>query len=233
MSKRFTDTEKWTDPWFRRLPPKFKSLWEYLRDNCDQAGFWKVDVDYAIFHIGESFTPQEALSALNEGKNRILSHGLHWQIVEFIPFQFGRLSEDCKPHRPILGLIEKYQNKGYGKGINTLKEMEKDKEVRGGSRGGCGKFEKPTLLELKTAFREKGFAESEADKFLAYFDSVGWVVGASRKPMKNWRGAVATWCGKLKESGVRPKSAPKRDSHCTACDPKGFLPDGKKCWCWK
>jgi hypothetical protein len=26
MPKRLTDTAKWCDPWFRKLPPKYKSL---------------------------------------------------------------------------------------------------------------------------------------------------------------------------------------------------------------
>ena len=31
MAKRFTDTTKWEDSWFRKLPSKFKVAWEFDR----------------------------------------------------------------------------------------------------------------------------------------------------------------------------------------------------------
>jgi hypothetical protein len=36
--KRFTETTKWADPWFRKLPLRLKSLWHWLCDTCDMAG---------------------------------------------------------------------------------------------------------------------------------------------------------------------------------------------------
>lgn len=130
MSKRFTETDKWKDPWFRRLPCKYKSFWEYLRDNCDQAGFWKVDLDYAAYHIGENLERKEVLEQLNNGKIRVVDHGEHWELADFVGFQNGPLKESCKPHRPIIKLLEKYKKKGYRKGINTLEVKEKERVIR-------------------------------------------------------------------------------------------------------
>jgi len=53
MVKRFTETTKWLDPWFRKLPAKVKIFWMYLIDSCDNAGFWIVDFELASFLIGE------------------------------------------------------------------------------------------------------------------------------------------------------------------------------------
>lgn len=133
MAKRFTDTNKWEDSWFRKLPSKFKSVWEFLRDKVDNAGFWKKDFEVLQFFTRETFTQEDILRALNDGKERIKDHGDYWEITDFISFQYGVLSKDCKPHKHILDLKEKYQNKGYGKGIYTLKDkkrirQEKDKE---------------------------------------------------------------------------------------------------------
>lgn len=121
--KRFTDTDKWKDPWFRKLTPSLKSLWLYLCDSCDNAGFWKKDFEAACFYV-DIFDPLEALTAFNKEKVRIKDHGDHWEIVDFVSFQYGRLSPDCKPHRQIIDLINKYEIKGYGKGIERVQDNE-------------------------------------------------------------------------------------------------------------
>jgi len=64
MPKRFTDSEKWKDPWFRKLSTTGKLLFLYLCDQCDIAGFWEIDLDRAAFDIGY---PQKSLEgALQE-----------------------------------------------------------------------------------------------------------------------------------------------------------------------
>jgi hypothetical protein len=132
MKKRFTDADKWDDEWFRELPSKIKTAWEFLRDRCDSAGFWKKDFKLMNFLTNDTYSPDEILKALNHGKKRILDHGPYWEIREFISFQYGVLSHACRPHKPIFELLEKYRKKGYQKGINTLSEkpiQEKDKTV--------------------------------------------------------------------------------------------------------
>ena len=51
MAKRLSATEKWDKAWFRKLPPKYKCFWEYLRDKCDLIGLWEIDYEAASFHI--------------------------------------------------------------------------------------------------------------------------------------------------------------------------------------
>jgi hypothetical protein len=53
MAKRFTDSEKWNRPWFRKLPTKYKLLWLYILDHCDMSGVWYVDFELASMMIGE------------------------------------------------------------------------------------------------------------------------------------------------------------------------------------
>ena len=129
MGKRFTSTEKWDDPWFRKLPVEYKALWQIICDKCDNAGMWKKDFESAIYFLGEKVEEETALELFNSEKERVNPiNGDLWLIVEFIHFQFGELSDKSRVHLSVLGLIAKHQKKGYGKGIYTLAARVKDKE---------------------------------------------------------------------------------------------------------
>jgi len=52
------------------------------------------------------------------------------------------------------------------------------------------RFQKPTLLELKTYMLEIGMADV-SEKWFDYYESNGWLVGKNK--MKNWKAAVRTW----------------------------------------
>lgn len=155
--KRFSGTEKWNKPWFRKLPPKLKCFLQYFWDNCDCAGVWTVDMELASLFIGETVTEKEVLSALGERLEN-LGNG-KWLERDFIPFQYGTLSELCKPHKRILAAVSGHKltndGKGYTKGTlkgsKTLeeeeedKEEEKDKDRKGGSKGENGRPEELAL----------------------------------------------------------------------------------------
>ena len=65
---------------------------------------------------------------------------------------------------------------------NEIENIIKEKKVL--------RFEKPTLLELKTYMTEIGMADV-SEKWFDYYESNGWLVGKNK--MKNWRAAVRTW----------------------------------------
>lgn len=67
MSKRFTETEKWDDQWFRSLGPSTKLVLFFLRDRCDAAGFWEIDIE-ALEHFCK--LPSDKLRGLFEGLNK-------------------------------------------------------------------------------------------------------------------------------------------------------------------
>lgn len=125
MAKRLTDTEKWNDPWYRKLPVAYKNFWDYLCARCDNAGVWKVDMEMTQFQVDKTIEQAEAL-ALFGNRIAVLSPD-YWHILGFVPFQFGELSAESKPHKAVLALIQKHQIKGYPKGIHTLKDKDKDK----------------------------------------------------------------------------------------------------------
>jgi hypothetical protein len=128
MAKRFTDTDKWGKSWFRKLTPKMKCTWEFLRDNCDMAGIWDIDLESIGFHVGEPVSLNEIRSCFGD-RITLIDKNEKLMIVGFIDFQYGTLSEDCKPHRPVLKRLEKLNLlKGYRKGFKTLEDKEQDKD---------------------------------------------------------------------------------------------------------
>lgn len=201
--KRFTATEKWDDPWFWELSPQAKLLWLFLCDHCDGAGIIQINLRFASMKIGLPVNEKH----LTELESRL--HKLECSkvlIIGFIRFQFGSLSRDCKPHNPIFASIDKHGltiaqidtlSKGYGKGMDTLqeKEKEREKEQEGGIGGSNGRhrngFTAPSLDEARSEAKNVGLPLDEADKFLSYHQSKGWIVGKS--PMKDWRAAMRTW----------------------------------------
>lgn len=107
----------------------------------------------------------------------------------------------------------------YDEYHENLKEMQLDckhgvierlKKLEGFRCMGCGKLfllsqkpterskllnqmNQPTIEQVIAHGAKIGLPSRECEKFHAYFESVGWIVGRSRKPMKSFKGAMANW----------------------------------------
>jgi len=164
--KRFTETSKWADKWFRALPRDAKLAFFYVLDNCDAAGVWEADFDLANFCIGgEPLDWDGVLTAMGD-RVHVLPNG-KWFLTKFVEFQYGRLSEECKPHKSVFKVLNSHGiSLGYAKGIQTLtppkgrltlqeeeKEQDKEKE-KGDAPGGELPLAQAMPAELDTpAFR--------------------------------------------------------------------------------
>jgi hypothetical protein len=183
--KRFTETEKWRDPWFRKLSAGAKLAFLYIIDNCDNAGVWTADKELADFSIGMEIPWMKVLEAFGE-RVSVLPSG-DWLIVRFVEFQFGKLSKDCKPHLQVIRLIEKHRvSKGYPKGFGTLEDKEEDKEKdkKGDARG------KPeSRFEVDAYAAEIGMSKADVDSWFDHFEANGWKVGG-KAAMKDWQAAL-------------------------------------------
>lgn len=82
----------------------------------------------------------------------------------------------------------------------------KDSSTSDSSTRSCerGRFAPPTREEVEAYAREKGYDGFPVDRFVAYYESNGWMVG--RTKMKSWRAAMANW--HLRDSQGKP-SQPK------------------------
>lgn len=65
--KRFTETNKWDDKWFRGLSPAHKLIYLFMLDVCDHAGFWEIDIEGAAF---KTRLPSDKISPIFEGLNK-------------------------------------------------------------------------------------------------------------------------------------------------------------------
>lgn len=128
--KRFTETSKWTDPWYKKLTPGMKLLWNYLCDNCDAGGVIDLDLDIAAFLIGVEAGKLD-VSKFGD-RVECLPCGKYW-LPKFVRFQYGRLSEDCKAHGPAFNSLRQYDllhrlSIPFTKGLERDKEKDKDKD---------------------------------------------------------------------------------------------------------
>jgi hypothetical protein len=155
--KRFTDTEKWNDTWFRGLPPKIKCAWSYLCDTCDNAGIWKIDLEGMSFNVGEKIRPDE-FEKYFSGRFKKISDDKIW-ILKFIDFQAGKIKMGNKPHEQIIGILKEHDlidsykaitrvNKGLGEGTETLQDkkrirkgLEKEKDKKNAAENFVRKVE--------------------------------------------------------------------------------------------
>ena len=104
MSKRFTDTDKWDDPWFAELSPEYKLLWLYLCDKCNQVGIIDYSKRITEFNIGMAIDINDFVE---KSENRVvkLRNGKLF-LTKFLDFQVGTVSEKSPAHKPIIKLIE-------------------------------------------------------------------------------------------------------------------------------
>jgi hypothetical protein len=169
MAKRFIDTNIWDKAWYMSLSCKSKCIARYLFERCDNAGIWEPNYMIASVHIGENICEEDILS-IDSGKQfELLENGKIF-IKDFCDFQYGELSENCKPHIPIIKRLQKHGLfervcKGYSKGFQTLEEKDKEKEqdvlvVKNNKKkvlaeNSESKKIKSEYLELQKSFTEK------------------------------------------------------------------------------
>lgn len=226
-----------------------KVLWLYMLDNCDPVGVWDVNLKLAQFQTGEQFTRGEIDDHLS--KQFLEFKPGKWLILDFVPFQYGRLSKESRPHQSYLKILE---NHGIdqtafttsGKGIYTPKEKEKEKE----------KEKDKDKAKEKTKMARKpdpiwdavcdtwGFkAETQAEQRrvcklvrdyrlkLAGFDDPGYTLGRLVKDhRKKWQGIEATADSVLKHfDTLGGKNRPKGGKRPTsAAKPIQTLTDEQK-----
>lgn len=108
--RRFTDTLKWDDPWFRQLPGCHKLVFLYIVDRCNNAGFWEVDEDAICWHT--KIEPKH-LEGAWKGLDRGIKGASGWVWVRrFLKHQKNEPLNALNPaHRQIIALISEQRER--------------------------------------------------------------------------------------------------------------------------
>ena len=216
MAKRFTESDKWKDKWFRRLPSAEKLAYLYLLDCCDMAGTIELDEDLAEFSMGCP-TDWDGLVMGSEGRLVLLPCGRLW-VTKFIAFQNGQLSEKCNAHLAIIKLVERFAipiDEGYLKGTGRV-QVPLAKGPGNGNGNGNG-----NLGECEGDLPKSGFLSDP--EFVAVWEAFL----ASSRVNHNWRIAGATseaWLYELQNLGLDGAKAAVRFS--TAAGAKKPITNG-------
>lgn len=216
MSKRFTDNTIWEKPWFRKLPCVEKEAWRYICDKCDPVGVWDADTEIAEIFIGAKVDWAHLRQSCN-GNIEVLPNG-KWFLPDFCAFQYGELSEECRPHKSYLALLQKHGLKGYKKGFQTLKEKEKDKEQeKDKEKESYAEGVRMTKAEFSALVGQYG----EATVKLA-IQKVAAQQIKTGKPYKSPRGAVLQWGIRAALEEIKKGGGPKQPAdYCPECGVAG------------
>mgnify|MGYP004520046427 CR=1 FL=1 len=168
MAKRFTDSNKFNDSWYRRLSPLHKVIWEYLLSECNHAGILKdLDLELMSFKIGNTINQEDLELLKKDGRITFLSETVLY-IPKFITFQYGSLNPNHKVHASVIRELERYN-------INTLsllytnpcirvKDKEKEKDI-----------DKYMDMDMDTNIDINNFSEKEKEYiniFCNYYEKI-------------------------------------------------------------
>ena len=146
-----------------------------------------------------SYTTNQEEEVVTDRRGRILSKDALERMArggkKYRPLDQGSTKVDTKVEEGSTKVDTKVEEGSGGNigGLNAPSKEEslKSKAPKGGVvAGSASRFRPPTLEEVKSYLLEKGI-EIDAERFVAYYESNGWMVG--RNKMKNWKAAIVNW----------------------------------------
>lgn len=184
MAKRFTDTDIWDQDWFIDLPNKYKLLWNYIKDKCDNVGIWRPNTSVLQKIVGEPINLKEFLQFVNIEKERLkmLPSG-RWWLKDFFIFQYGdKFSPTSQVHKGALKILVQngiHLNEIFKEGIGNLqnidfhelKEIAYDKDIDNLNKS----YGNPSIRvkdKVKDIDKDKDITLSKGVKFSENFEKV-------------------------------------------------------------
>lgn len=226
--KRFTETLKWQDPWFRRLSSGAKMLWLYTLDHADHIGLVELDEVFISQDCGMKITTKH-ITELGDRLEKV--SGCKYYMPKFIRFQYGTLSETCPAHKKVIQSIKNdsifCDSLGYhypnarvsipnstgqeedriGKEENKTGKPEENPQVGSQPRG--------TLEELKSYALEIGLPASDGSFMFDHWSANGWKNGEN--PSKDWKAGMRKWKAQSYMPSQKGNPAPQKKGGYVSC----------------
>lgn len=131
MSKRHTDTEKWKQPWYRKLTSVQRDIRNFLLDDCDHAGVWWIDLERVEFFTGQKTNLEEIAICFN---HKIVYRDEILILLDFIDSQYknvrnqDRCTISAVARLKALGIEVLAPTKDLASPYLGVKEKDKDKD---------------------------------------------------------------------------------------------------------
>lgn len=110
MAKRYFDSGKFDDPFYRKLSPELKCTYDYLQSKCNYAGVLDIDIDDVNFKVGCQNITYELIKETFKDKFIILDEckdKLKIFMPRFIWWQYkNELMASNKVHRHVYELLK-------------------------------------------------------------------------------------------------------------------------------
>jgi hypothetical protein len=210
--KRYINTVFWDDAYVSNLDPSEKLLFIYLITNpCTNiSGVYQISLKRVSLDTGIEKEMVSKIFERFQKDNKILYFDGWMAIKNFIKHQNinsplivkGIEKELTNTPLECLSFID-----ASIYGIDTVSNKHISKGQGKGQCQGSNTFKKPTPQEVQQYLDSKNCKYFTGQYFCDKNDSIGWLVGRNKTPMKDWEAAVRTWIRNHEES--EKKQMPK------------------------
>ncbi len=154
MSKRFIDTEMFSDEWFSERSKDGKLAYIYLLTRCNHAGIWKVNRRLFKFETGIDFD-----RVVKQLGNRLVTVSKEFIFLpKFIHFQYPNWpNSNVKQQNSAIAILESF-------GITDINKVTV-------SKGLDNHYDNDTDNDIDTVTEK--VVLSEKDRFINFVESVG------------------------------------------------------------
>lgn len=107
-----------------------------------------------------------------------------------------------------------YNNKEESKEREGVSASPQPTRPQSSNISSTNNFKKPTIEEIKAYIKEKSL-NMDAEDFYDYYESIGWVVGKGKLPMKSWKASVSRWAKRERQFGSNVSNTNANGTYAT------------------